>query len=160
MNRQALVLFALITCVSSTAMAQDPHKKWMNYFHGSWTSEASDGATGGVDFKFVPGVFAMVGTRARTPEGVQPVGWRPDRKVLVDTEYNADGSYSEIEYSEFGEKEMRGKFVHYWDMEKGDLSGATILVKIENQDNASAVISGMTKDGQPFETRLKFRRQK
>ena len=160
MNHAPFLALAASFVVASSAISDEPHKKWMDYFQGGWESESSNGEKGGTEFKYVPGHYATIGTRSTKPGGVQLVGWQMNRNVLVDTEYGADGAYSVIEYDKFGDKEMHGKFVHYWDPEKGDRSGATIVVKIESLDVASAVISGRTKDGEPFELRLTFKRKK
>ncbi len=161
MNRLSFLVIAIAVSLSSKSFAEEPaYKEWMEYFHGSWTGQSSDGKASEVEFKYVPGNYAMIGTRPPGSGGVQLVGWQSDRKVLVDTEYDANGSYSEIEYSDFGDNVMRGKFVHLWDAENGDLSGATIVVTKEGDDLASMVITGKTKSGEPVEIRGKLRRKK
>ena len=102
----------------------------------------------------------MIGKRPADKAAVQLIGWQPDRKILVDTHYDAKGGYSEIEYTEIDELHLRGKFVKNWDPEDGDQKGATIVVTKENDDLASVVITSKNKSGEVSERRLKFRRKK
>jgi len=162
MTRNALfVLAASILTFQSIVSADEhqPHRKWMAYFHGTWTFENQDGEQAEVTFDYVPGKYAMVGKRPTNPGGIQLVGWQPDRGVMVDTEYDGDGSYSEIEYSEFGETQMKGKFIHYTTPEE-DFAGALITVTIESDDVASAVVKGTGKSGKTLNRKTFFHRKK
>ena len=77
----------------------------------------------------------------------------------MDTEYDADGTYSVIEYSEFGEREMRGKFIHF-SGPRGNFAGATVVVTKEDNDLATVVIEGKNDKGEVLDVRKTFCRKK
>ena len=159
MNRFALLVIALSLCgIGNFAAADEPFRKWMDYFHGAWTYESSSGKKGEIAFKYAPGKYAMIGVRPDSQEGVQIVGWQPDRGMVVDTEYDEDGTYSVIEYAEIGEREMRGKFVHL-SGPKGNFAYVMVVVKIKGDDQATSVIKGTNEKGEGLEVRNTFHRK-
>jgi hypothetical protein len=153
------MLVVLMVCsVTHPATAEEAYRKWMDYFSGAWSYESSDGRTGEVVMKYAPGKYAMIATRPGPAGGVQLVGWQPDRKVMVDTQYDADGTYSVIEYGEIGERELRGKFMQF-SGPQGNFAGSEVVVKIESQDVAVAVITARSQSGEETEVKYTYRRQ-
>ncbi len=100
----------------------------------------------------------MLGMQPGSDASVQIVGWQPDRGVLVDTEYDKDGTYSVIEYSEIGDREMRGTFTHS-SGPNGNFAGATVVITIEQDDLATSVIKAKGANGEIVEVRNTFRRK-
>ncbi|MCU0962969.1 MAG: hypothetical protein MUF48_22985 [Pirellulaceae bacterium] len=159
MKRGILMLGVLIVCTATyRATAEEPYRKWLDYFRGSWSYESSDGRTGEVMMKDAPGGYAMIATRPGPAGAVQLIGWQPDRKVIVDTTYDADGTYSVVEYGEIGERELRGKFVQF-SGPHGNFAGSDVVVRIESPDVAIAVISLHDPSGDKTELTFTYRRQ-
>jgi hypothetical protein len=158
MNRVLLVIALAICSVSSTVTATEPYRQWMDRLQGVWEFESSTGRRGEIAFKYLPGNYAMIGIQPDNHTSVQIAGWQPDRGVLVDTQYNADGTYSVIEYAEISEREMRGTFTHFVRPD-GNFAGASVVVTRDGDDQATSVISGKSKEGQPLEIKNTFRRK-
>ena len=49
--------------VVPAAVADEPDRKWLDFFEGEWTYESSTGRKGEIDLQYVPGRFAMIGTK-------------------------------------------------------------------------------------------------
>lgn len=147
--------FVLIVALCSSAIADEPYQKWMDFFEGSWTAEPATGQKEEVTFSYVEGKYAMIGKRSGGKAATQLVGWQPDRKVMVDTYYQAGGDYSVVEYDNIGDDSMTGQFKTLL-IEGADFAGAKVLVTKVDSNTATVRI---TKGGD-LDLRITYRRNK
>jgi hypothetical protein len=139
-----------------------PAAKWMQRLLGKWEYEWENGRTGTMEFDLRADKNVVLGERENNDgsTAIQLGSVDVSSGILLDTGYASDGSRWMIEYTEFTDTTMHGRYTDLIQADGSRLDGAHQLMEVVDEDTIKGVLTVAGEDGAKTLQSVTLRRKK